>query len=82
MINVPIYKYVAIDMLQVFVPLILISFFSLFIFGIENGIAVNITGFTILNWRIANVAATLFAYVALVPIIQNSLPPMPGVTLT
>ena len=33
-IDVPIYKYVAIDMLQVFVPLVLIAFFSLFIFGI------------------------------------------------
>ena len=77
----PIYKYVAIDMLNVFVPLILISFFSLFIFGIENGVAIGITDFTILNWRIANIIAVLFAYVSLIPIIQSSLPPMPGFTL-
>ena len=69
-IDVPVFKYVVIDMIQVFVPLVIISVFSLFIFGIENGVAIGLTDYTILNWRIANVAATLFAYVALIPIIR------------
>ena len=71
-------------MLTVFVPLILLAVFSMFIFEIDNGLTVDNTGasqYTNITWRIVNVAATLFAYVSLIPVIRASLPPMPGFTL-
>ena len=37
-IEVPVFKYIAIDMLQVFVPLALLAVIGLLIFSTENGI--------------------------------------------
>ena len=68
-IEVPIYKYVVIDMLQIFVPLILLAGFSLLIFETENGVAPD-TGFTTLAYRIVNVSALMLAYVSFIPIIR------------
>jgi hypothetical protein len=79
-IEVPTFKYVAIDMLQVFVPLILLAIFSLTIFRIDTGKSTN-TGLNLLAYRLVNAASLMIAYVSLIPIIQESLPPMPGVTL-
>jgi hypothetical protein len=79
-IEVPTFKYVAIDMLQVFVPLILLAIFSLTIFRIDTGKSTN-TGLNLLAYRLVNAASLMIAYVSLIPIIRESLPPMPGVTL-
>jgi hypothetical protein len=68
--EVPIYKYVVIDMLQVFVPLILLAGFSLLIFEIDNGISVDNGGYTNLVFRIVNAASLMIAYVSLIPIIR------------
>lgn len=80
-VEVPIYKYVVIDMIQVFVPLILLAAISLLIFRIDNGIGNNNGGYTNLVFRILNAASLMIAYVSLIPIIRESLPPMPGITL-
>jgi hypothetical protein len=77
---VPVYKYIVIDMLQVFVPLTLLSVISLLIFNQTNGISGNST-FTTLAYRLVSVCSLLIAYVSLIPVIRASLPPMPGITL-
>lgn len=66
-------------MLQIFVPLILLSIVSLLIFDQSNGISSG--GFTTLAYRIVNVCSLLIAYVSLIPTLRKSLPPMPSITL-
>jgi hypothetical protein len=79
-IEVPIFKYIVIDMLLVFIPLFLLSAISLLIYDQTNGISSN-SGFTTLAYRLVNVSSMMIAYVSLVPVIQENLPPMPGITL-
>lgn len=76
----PIYKYIIIDMIKIFVPLTIITIVSLFIFNQENGIGKD-SHFTTLAMRLVNVAAIAIAYTNLIPIILSSLPKMPGITL-
>lgn len=79
-IEIPIYKYVVIDMLQIFLPLLLMAIISLFIFNQENGLGKD-SGFTTLALRIINIASLMIGYVSLVPALRGRLPPMPGITL-
>ena len=79
-IEVPVYKYIVIDMLLVFIPLFLLSAISLLIYDQTNGISSN-SGFTTLAYRLVNVSSMMIAYVSLVPVIRENLPPMPGITL-
>ena len=78
-IEVPVFKYIVIDMLQVFVPLTLLAIIGLLIFSTENGIYSS--GYNVLTYRLVNVASLMVAYVSLFPVIRESMPPMPGVTL-
>ena len=78
-IELPIYKYVIIDMIKVFGPLILLAIVSLFIFRQENGIGTN--QFTTLAYRLVNVGTLMISYVSLISLSRTSLPPTPGVTL-
>lgn len=79
-IEIPIYKYILIDMIKIFVPLTLFTVISLFIFQQENGLSTS-TGSTTLAYRLVNIAAITLVYVALIPVIRSSLPPMSGITL-
>ena len=79
-IEVPIYKYIVIDMIKIFVPLTIITVVSLFIFNQENGVGTD-SHFTTLAMRLVNVASIAIAYTNLIPIILSSLPKMPGITL-
>lgn len=79
-VEVPIYKYVVIDMLIIFVPLFLLSVISLLIFNQTNGVS-STSGYTTLAYRLVSISALMIAYVSLVPVIRENLPPMPGVTL-
>lgn len=78
--EIPIYKYVVIDMLQVFVPLTILSIIGILIFNQTNGISTD-QGFTTLAYRLVNVSSIMIAFVSLIPVIRSSLPPMPGITL-
>jgi hypothetical protein len=79
-IEVPIYKYIVIDMIKIFVPLTIITIISLLIFQQENGVGTS-SQFTTLAYRLVNIAAIAIVYVSMIPIIRSSLPAMPGVTL-
>jgi len=56
-------------MIQIFVPLILLSIISLFIFQQSNGIS-NSSGFSTLALRIVNVCSLMIAYVSLIPTLR------------
>ena len=66
-------------MIQVFVPLILLTIVGLLIFSSENGVYNN--EFNILTYRLVNVGSLMVAFVSLIPVIRENMPPMPGVTL-
>lgn len=67
-------------MIQVFVPLGLLSAISLLIFNQANGVS-DTSDFTTLAYRLVTVSSLMIAYVSLIPVIRSSLPPMPGITL-
>lgn len=79
-IEIPIYKYIVIDMIKIFVPLTIITVISLLIFQQENGVGTS-SGFTTLAYRLVNIAAIAIVYVSMIPIIRSSLPAMPSITL-
>ena len=78
-VEIPIFKYPVIDMIRIFVPIIILSAISMTIFVQEN--AVDGGGFTELAKRIASGCSLMIAYVALIPMIRENLPPTPSVTL-
>lgn len=78
-IEIPIYKYAVIDMIGIFVPILVLSVISLFIFQQENGL--DAAGNTELSKRIASGLSLMIAYVALIPVVRENLPPTPAVTL-
>ena len=67
-------------MMQVFVPLTLLSLISLLIFNQVNGISIE-SGYTTLAYRLVNVSALMIAYVSMIPVIRKNVPPMPNVAL-
>jgi hypothetical protein len=71
-IEIPIYKYWVLSLIQIFVPLIILSVLSLFIFEQANG--KNDDGESTFNVRIANSTALLLAYIALIPMIREQTP--------
>ncbi len=68
---IPIYKFPIVDALTIFIPLFLLSVISLYIFFQDPE----------LNDRILNVASLMIAYTAIQPIIRESLPKTPNLTL-
>jgi hypothetical protein len=64
-----VFKFLVIDMLQVFLPLGLLSVINLFIFNIDTGVSAN-SGYTTLAYRLVNVASLMIAYVSLIPVIR------------
>lgn len=69
----PIYKYWVLNVIQIFIPIIVLAALSLFIFSQENGMKEDMT--STLNARIINVASILIAYAALIPMIRTRVPP-------
>jgi len=55
-------------MIQVFVPLFLLASISLLIFTSENGIYDG--QYSIIAYRLINVASLMIAYVSLIPVIR------------
>lgn len=78
-IEIPIFKYPVIDMIRIFVPITILSAISMTIFWQEN--ANDFGGFTELAKRIASGCSLMVAYVALIPMIRENLPPTPSVSL-
>ena len=68
MIEIPVYKYLAIDMIQVFVPLILLTIIGLLVFSSENGVFNG--EYNILAFRLVNVGSLMVAFVSLIPVIR------------
>ena len=65
----PIFKYAVIDLINIFVPILILSAISLLFFYSENGL-MNEDNITALGKRIASGAGLLLAYVALIPIVR------------
>ena len=68
-----------IDIIRIFVPITILSAISLTMFWQEN--ANDYSGFTELAKRIASGCSLMIAYVALIPMIRENLPPTPSITL-
>lgn len=71
-VSIPIYKYWVLNLIQIFIPIIILDALSLFIFRQENGKKED--GTSTLNARIINVASILIAYTALIPLIKERAP--------
>lgn len=67
-VGIPLYKYVVIDIINLYVPYIILSAISLLFFTQENGR--NEDNITSLGKRIASGAGILLAYIAFLPIIR------------
>lgn len=71
-IEMPIYKYWMVSVIQILLPLFVLSAISLFIFKQEAGKRED--GTSNMNLRILNVASIMIAYVALIPMIRENGP--------
>jgi hypothetical protein len=71
-ISIPIYKYWVLNIIQIFIPILILDTLSLFIFQQENGKKED--GTSTLNARIINVASILLAFTALIPLIKERAP--------
>ena len=71
-IEMPIYKYWVVNVIQILLPLFVLSAISLFIFKQETGRRED--GTSNLNLKILNVASIMIAYVALIPMIRENGP--------
>ena len=75
-IEVPIYKYWALYLIQIFIPIFILDILNLFVFvqddrqNNEDGVTV----FTTITARIVNVTSLLLAYVVLIPVIRETTP--------
>ena len=69
---VPLYKYPVVEFLTVFIPMWLFAVITLGVFFQDSG----------LGDRLATIATLLIAYVALIPVIRQQVPPSPRITLT
>lgn len=67
-IEMPIYKYWVVNVIQILLPLFVLSAISLFIFKQETGKRED--GTPNMNLRILNAASIMVAYVALIPMIR------------
>ena len=77
-VGIPLYKYVVIDIISLFVPYIILSAISMLFFTQEKSL--NEDGVTSLGKRIASGAGILLAYIAFLPTIRQRLPPTPSIT--
>ena len=67
-IEIPVFKYAIIDLINIFVPIIILSTISILFFHQENGKMED--GITSLGKRIASGAGLLLAFVAMIPIVR------------
>ncbi len=73
-IEIPIYKYPFINMMLIFIPILILSVISLFIFTQANGNRPAEEGHSLgsstLGNRLGSVASIMIAYVSLIPVIR------------
>lgn len=69
--TIPLYKFPFVTLFTIFIPLWLLGIINLGIFFQDTG----------LGDRIGSLAALMIAFVALIPVIREALPPNPNITL-